>query len=107
MGVACGEPSSRTVAITPQFRSVKSFACFSLSFAIDRSSFARRVQVGENARRGFPTPGGSIALAEGDHPLDRPPRPLGDLRLDRYLVLPVAQRVAQLLERDHLHVLAG
>ena len=30
----------------------------------------------------------------------------GDLRLDRDLVLPVAERVAQLLERDHLHVLA-
>src|SRR6266568_3260986 len=46
------------------------------------------------------------ALADRDHALDRAAGALGDLRLHRHDVLPVAQRVAQLLQRDHLHVLA-
>src|SRR6266511_658821 len=45
-------------------------------------------------------------LADRDHALDRPAGALGDLGLNGDDVLPVAERVAQLLERDHLHVLA-
>ena len=43
------------------------------------------------------------ASADRDHAVDRAARPRGDLGLDRHHVLPVAQRVAHLLERDHLH----
>src|SRR6266542_4067068 len=45
-------------------------------------------------------------LRDRQHALDGGARPGRDLGLDRDDVLPVAQRVAQLLERDHLHVLA-
>src|ERR1043166_8130512 len=77
----------------PQLRPVRSAACSSLSFGIDRIPL----------RLPPPTPGTS---AQRDHALDRTARAGGDLGLDRDLVLPVAERVAQLLERDHLHVLA-
>src|SRR5581483_4048036 len=41
-----------------------------------------------------------------DHALEREPGPCGGLLGHRHLVTPLAQRVAQLLERDYLHVAA-
>ena len=41
--------------------------------------------------------------ADRDHPLDRQPRVVSDLRRHPDLVHSVAQRVAELRERDHLH----
>ena len=59
--------------------------------------------------RSLPTrPVEDVVVGEGsadrDHPLDRTARPSGDLGRDRHLELHVAQRVAQVLERDRLHV---
>src|SRR6202044_2882247 len=44
--------------------------------------------------------------ADRDHPPDRDPGPIGNLRRDLDLVHAVAQRVAELRQRDHLHVAA-
>src|ERR1041385_8666326 len=46
-------------------------------------------------------------LADGDHAPDRATGARCDLGLDDDLVLPIAQRIAELLERDHLHEAAG
>src|SRR2546430_14827835 len=61
------------------------------SFAARSSSRARRTasRWGDSANR--------------EHPLDGAPCPAGDGGRDGHLVLQVAQRVAQLLERDLLH----
>jgi hypothetical protein len=46
-------------------------------------------------------------LAESDHPPYGAAGARSDLRLDRYVELPVAERVAQLLERDQAGALPG
>src|SRR5437588_7112948 len=45
-------------------------------------------------------------LGDRDHTLARDPCPAGGLRIDADLGLQIAERVAQLRKRDHLHVLA-
>src|SRR5207244_13230022 len=56
-----------------------------------------------SALRTSSKPNGS---ANRQHPIDGPARPESDVGGNRDLELQVAQRVPQVLERDHLHVAA-
>src|SRR5262249_19881767 len=72
--------------------------------SIPTPSPVKRTRANFSLRR---SPPAAAESADRDHPVDRATGAGGDLRLDHHLVLPVAERVAQLLERDHLHVLAN
>ena len=61
---------------------------------------------GGRARPGLSAPTEPCLADAGDHALDRQPRAVGDVS-GTLTSAPVAQRVAQLGQRDHLHVAAA
>src|SRR5256885_15357850 len=85
--LATKRPAAPSLAAAPSRRVVTSWSA---------ASAAR-------ARRTASRPRGS---ANCEHPIDGAAGAGGDLGCDRHLVLQVAQRVPQVLERDHLHVAA-